>query len=178
VDVARFGDDRSVGYLRHGLRVVKQFDVNGFDTNQVAHMVWDLVGHRPDVTIKIDAGYNPGVIDVVRQMGGKVVEVNFGGSPMNADRYTSAADEMWFDFPMDEAQIPDDQDLRRELCGRRYDFERHTNRKKIESKSEYKKRLGRSPDKADALLLAFYSPHAAPVSDATRKMLAARRRAR
>jgi hypothetical protein len=157
VDVARFGDDRSVGYLRQGLKVIKSFNVHGFDTNEVASRVWDLVGHRPDVTIKIDAGYNPGVIDCVRRLGGKVVEINFGATASNNDRYKSCADEMWFEFPVDEASIPKDEDLKRELCGRLYDYEHGTERKVIESKSVYKKRLGRSPDLADALLLCFYS---------------------
>ena len=176
VDVARFGDDRSVGYLRQGFKVINSFNVHGFDTNAVASRVWDLVEHRPDTLIKIDAGYNPGVIDCVRRLGGKVMEVNFGSTAIKSDRYKSCADEMWFEFPVNEASIPNDPDLKRELCGRLYDYERGTERKVIESKAEYKKRLGRSPDLADALLLAYYGGgNGLMISNQSRAELAQRR---
>jgi hypothetical protein len=75
------------------------------------------------------------------------------------EKYTSTADEMWFEFPIDEADIPDDPDLMTELSDRRYNYERGTNRKKIEPKDDYKKRHnGASPDRADALLLTYYEP--------------------
>jgi phage terminase large subunit len=154
-DVARFGDDRSTIYKRIGLKIVGQKVLQGADTIQVGNAVWDMADHEKECFIKIDAGYNPGVIDYVRKLGGHVQEVNFGGSPRNPFRYTSAADELWFDFPIDEASIPDDTELLRELAGRRFSYD-NKGRKKIESKSEYKKRLGRSPDKADGLLLTFY----------------------
>lgn len=161
VDVARFGNDSTQMYKRHGLKTIKQKEMKKADTIQVAQAVWDFADHRRDMLIKIDEGYNPGVVDTVKSYGANVMAVNFGGavSNENKDKYTSTADEMWFEFPIDEAEIPNDPDLMTELSDRRYDYEKGTNRKKIESKDEYKKRHNnKSPDKADALLLCYFSP--------------------
>jgi hypothetical protein len=42
-----------------------------------------------------------------------------------------------------------------ELSGRQYQYT-NKDQKKIESKADFKKRYGHSPDSADAFLLAFY----------------------
>lgn len=52
-----------------------------------------------------------------------------------------------------ELAIPDDRELKVELCAPR--FEVRMEDIVIESKDEIKKRIGRSPDKADSLVLAF-----------------------
>jgi hypothetical protein len=70
--------------------------------------------------------------------------------------HTHTADELWFNFPIEEAQIPDDSDLMFQLSARQYGYD-NKNRRRVEKKDEYKKRCGHSPDKADALLLTYYS---------------------
>jgi phage terminase large subunit len=158
VDVARFGDDLTVMYKRHGLKVMEKREFTGQDTQRTAKDVWDLAGRDPNVQIKIDdTGVGGGVTDRVIELGGNAVPVNFGGSPKDGDKYTSTADEMWFTFPMDEADIPNDAVLMGQLSGRLYDYDAK-GRKKIESKKDFKKRTGKSPDHADALLLCFYDP--------------------
>lgn len=165
VDVARFGDDSTQMYKRKGAKTIKHKEMKKADTLQVAQAVWDFAEHDRSVLIKIDEGYNPGVVDLVKSYGGNVMAVSFGGAPSepNKDKYTTVADEMWFEFPVDMAQIPNDPDLMTELSDRKYTYERGTNRKKIEPKDDYKKRHGgKSPDKADALLLCYYSPKFVP----------------
>ena len=53
--------------------------------------------------------------------------------------------------------LPPDPELRAELCAARW--ERSGRRIKLEDKAQIKERLGRSPDKADAAVQAFW-PHA------------------
>ena len=48
-----------------------------------------------------------------------------------------------------------------ELRQRWYDYDKR-GRRKVEPKDIFKKRYGRSPDKADALLLCFYEAHQVP----------------
>jgi phage terminase large subunit len=156
VDVARFGDDTTQMYKRHGMKTVDHREMKKADTLEVANAVWDFAGHDANMRIKIDEGYNPGVVDNVRHLGGNVVAVNFGGSARDKDKYPNAASEMWFDFPVNDAQILDDPDLMRELSGRRYTYDKE-GRKVVEPKDAYKKRnAGKSPDKADGLLLCYY----------------------
>ena len=54
-------------------------------------------------------------------------------------------------------QIPPDEELLNDLCSvnKKYD---NKGRLQLESKDEIKKRLGRSPDKADAFVLTFAEP--------------------
>ena len=53
------------------------------------------------VPYNIDGGYNPGgVIDVLRNRGREVHEINFGSTKVNnPDLYANIATEMWFEFP-------------------------------------------------------------------------------
>lgn len=157
VDVARFGDDTTEMCLRKGMKVTKQKTMKKADTNEVARAVWDFVGMRKDVLIKIDEGYNPGVIDVLKELGASVIPISFGGKAQDSDRYANIVSEMWFTFPIDEVDIPDDPDLMNQLADRRYKFDK-ASRKMVESKEDYKKRSkGKSPDKGDATILAFYN---------------------
>lgn len=175
VDVARFGDDKTVMYLRQGLKVIKKLKLSKADTFEVAEAVWRFIDCQPDIPVKIDEGYNPGVVDAVRRLGALVIPVNFGSSSTDKNKYDTIADEMWFTFPIDSADIPDDPQLMRELSGRRYDYDKK-NRKKIEPKKEYKKRMGKSPDDADALLLTYFEGTRIKMSDKDKEDMRARRR--
>ena len=159
IDVARFGDDRSVIYKRRGMKIVAEKVFQGADTQLVARSAWDLADRNPAICIKVDDdGVGGGVTDKLRDMGAKnVLPVHNGGSPVDGKLYTSCADEQWFTLPIDIIDIPDDNDLMSELSARQYKYT-PDDRKKIEPKAEFKKRYGRSPDKADALLLCFYKP--------------------
>jgi len=159
IDVARFGDDRSVIYKRRGLKIVAEKIYQGADTQLVARTAWDMIGRNPATCIKVDDdGVGGGVTDKLRDMGARnIMPVHNGGKPSDEKLYTTSADEQWFTLPIDQIDIPDDADLMAELSARQY---RYTpdDRKKIEAKADFKKRYGRSPDKADALLLCFYKP--------------------
>jgi phage terminase large subunit len=163
VDVARFGSDRSQIYKRKGLRVTDGKTFNGADTQQVARFAWDMAERNPNTPIKVDdSGVGGGVTDKLRDLGSKATVAVLNGNPPNdKDLYTTCADEQWFTFPMALASIPDDQELKAELSTRNYSYT-PDDRRKIESKESFKKRYGRSPDKADALMLCFYSGPTAP----------------
>lgn len=156
VDVARFGDDRSVIFHRQGMKADKPIVYKGADTQMLARSVWDIADRNPAIAIKVDDdGVGGGVTDKLRDLGANVIPVHNGGKPINEKLFTTSADEQWFTFPLDYADIPDDHELAQELGGRLFKYT-PDDRRKIESKADFKKRYGRSPDKADALLLAFY----------------------
>ena len=83
---------------------------------------------------------------------------------------------MWFNFAglIDDVDIPDDPQLMRELSGRQYSYD-SKGRYKIEAKKEFKKRYGKSPDKADSMILTFYQGGSMIMSDSARSGMAARR---
>jgi phage terminase large subunit len=157
VDVARFGDDLTIMYKRHGLKVIDCRIRAGQDTVKTAGDAWDLAGRNPSVLIKVDDdGVGGGVTDILRRFKANVVPVGFGRESHDKNSYASIGDEMWFTFPIDEADIPNDPLLMQELAGRQYGYD-NRGRRKVEAKKDFKKRINRSPDRADALLLTFYS---------------------
>jgi phage terminase large subunit len=177
VDVARFGDDKTEMYRRRGFRTVAHKEYVKKDTQFIADAVWDFAGRSSQVAIKVDdTGVGGGVTDRLNRLGAKVIPVNFGGTPKNKDKYDTVADEMWFEFPVDKASIPNDPDLMTELSGRLYEYDKR-GRRKVESKKLFKERFGRSPDKADALLLTYYVGynHSA-IPEEYQKQMAARRK--
>ena len=83
VDVARFGADRSVIQRRWGLYALEPMVFQGIDNMDLASRVAQvIVDWQPDAVF-IDAGRGEGVIDRLRQLRFSVIEVNFGGSPLD-----------------------------------------------------------------------------------------------
>lgn len=175
-DVARFGDDKTVIYKRKGLKTIDCKVSSKQDTMTTAYQIWDMANRDPSINIVIDdGGLGGGVSDRLKELGAKVTRVNFGGAPDDKDKFTSAADELWFLFPLDEADIPDDPELMAELSGRQYGYD-NKGRRKIEPKDEYKKRNGKSPDRADALLLCYFDGAGQAFPEDIRNQMRARRR--
>ena len=156
VDVARFGNDKTQMYRRHGAKTIGHRELSGKDTQYVAKEAWEFAGRDKSIPIKVDdTGVGGGVTDRLNELGANVIPINFGGSPKDKKKYDTTADEMWFSFPINDVSIPNDPQLLQELGGRLFDYDK-IGRRKIESKKDFKKRFGRSPDKADALLLCYY----------------------
>ena len=156
LDVARYGGDSTQGYKRHGLKTTDHFELTKADTNEVVDRLYMFTGGNNGIICKIDEGYNPGVVDVAKSRGISVDAISFGGQASDPDLYPNKISEMWFTFPINEAQIPNDHEIMEQMSDRRYKYD-NKGRRCIESKEEYKKRHGgKSPDKVDALLLAYY----------------------
>jgi len=173
-DPADFGDDRTQIYVRKGLKIIDHKEITKMDGGFIAGEIKRMINGRPDIPIKVDTtGIGASTRDFLRRMGLKVIPVNFGGTAKDKNKYANVASEMWFTFPIDEADIPDDPELMQELSGRLYDYD-SKNRYIVEAKDIFKKRLKRSPDKADALLLTYYEGHSIIMSEDQRKQLSER----
>ena len=160
VDVARFGDDRSVICKRQGLwcqplRIIEKMDNMTF-AGIVAN---EIDSFKPD-GVFIDSGRGEGVIDRLRQLGYRVMEINFGSRATENNRYSNKRMEMWDkmrEWLENGGAIPNDTDLKTELSSPTYSFDA-SGRKVLEPKEKLKERGLRSPDLADALALTFAFP--------------------
>jgi hypothetical protein len=161
VDPARFGDDRSVIFPRQGLQAFDPEVYKGIDNMELASRVADYIQRWQADAVFIDAGAGAGVIDRLRQLGFDVVEVNFGGRPIDP-RYNNKRTEMWHTLAAAikaGLAIPNELTLKMELATPTYKFDA-ANRIVLESKDDIRKRLpdAGSPDLADALALTYAQP--------------------
>ncbi|WP_166792647.1 PBSX family phage terminase large subunit [Cryobacterium algoricola] len=169
VDVARMGDDRTVFKKRKGLKLVDSASHTHLRTTEVCDELEVFVGFQkaslpdggpnPDaVLIKIDdTGVGGGVTDEMILRGYWVMPINFGSMSSDPDKYPNLISEMWFYLAtiMPTIDLPLSDGLLGELTSRLWKMDTK-GRRGVESKGDYKKRGMRSPDEADATILAFY----------------------
>lgn len=164
VDVARFGDDRSVLFKRQGLIAYPPTVLRGLDNMEVADRVVAMIeAWQPDAVF-IDAGAGSGVIDRCRQLKYTVIEVNFGGRAID-DQYHNKRAEMWFtmrDWLKAGGAIPPEMSLKQDLGAPTFNYNRITQKLMLESKEDIKERGLPSPDLGDALALTFAQPVGKP----------------
>ena len=162
LDVARFGRDKTVYIRRKGGKVVDIRETEKMDTMQVVG--WVRGFHPKDVMLAIDVvGIGSGVYDRLEELEYDVTPVNVGEAANDNEKFFNKRAELYWKlrklFRPDkngksEISIPDDSELIKQLSELRFNYS--SERKiRIEAKDKMKERLGKSPDKADALMLAF-----------------------
>lgn len=166
VDVARFGDDKSVIRARHGrnANLFPKVEMRQRDTVFVARQVVRYCLDIEEQGYKIDAvfvdgdGVGGGVVDMLRAWGLKnVIEVHSGETAENESRYVNKRAEMWGRYRdwLKTASIPDDPELVVDSESIEYGLDQK-NRIRLEKKEDMKARGLNSPDDADALVITFY----------------------
>jgi hypothetical protein len=172
VDVARFGDDKSVITIRRGRVVLKQISMQGMDVTQVAGRVKIEIaayGETPEQIAVDTIGIGAGVADILRgwwpdkvdrQTGKRtkiVVDVNASLRMDDSENYNLRA-FMWREMRewLKTASIPNDHEFQTDLTALRYLF--RGGLLLLESKDDAKKRGVKSPDRGDSLALTFAIP--------------------
>ena len=175
-DPADFGDDKTEIFIRKGHKIIDRKTIAKMDGIFVANEIATMINHDPSIPIRIDTtGIGTSARDRLRALGLKVYPIHFSQSAEDKDQFPDVVTEMWFNLQIDDIDIPDDPDLMRQLSGRQYSYD-SKGRRKVEPKSEYKKRAKKSPDAADALILCFYQGGSMIMSGEGKKAMAARRR--
>lgn len=168
IDVARSGNDKTILSPRYGTWFDKQIVLPGKDTpdgDSIAAAVIKLT--QPDTIINIDViGIGASAYDSTAKVRANTVAVNSASKSIETDRskkltFTNLRAEMWWKLrealdPVkgDNLCLPDDPELLADLTSSTYTLAPTGIR--IQSKEEIKKEIGRSPDKGDSLIYAFY----------------------
>jgi len=161
LDVARFGDDRSVLCKRQG-NVVTEFRVwQNLDLMQLTGaIVNEAKGDKPAEICVDSIGLGSGVADRLRELGHVVRDVNVSEASAMNPQAAKLRDELWMSVKdwlnARACRIPKMDELRQELVAPTYTFTSN-GKIKVEGKQELKKRGMRSPDLADSLCLTFAS---------------------
>jgi len=160
VDVATFGMDKTIIMMRQGYHPT-MLTVDEFgDTTKTANKVAIFADEYHPEAIKVDSvGVGQGVFDQLNDRGYPVVAIVGGAKPADP-RFVNLRAEMYWEFrnllETGEVEIPDVSELINEL-GQIHIIRQMSDKKiLVESKASIKKRIGRSPDYADALIYCFY----------------------
>lgn len=159
VDVARFGHNKSIIRFRQGrdARSLPVYKFKGLSTTQLAFRVAEIADKmNPDGIVVDGGGVGGGVVDQLKHMGYKILEVQFGSKADEPDRWANKRTELWGRMAewLEVGAIDGDPDLADDLVGPEYDFIRQ-NCKALEPKEKMEKRGLASPDDGDGLALTF-----------------------
>ena len=165
LDIARFGDDATSFCFRKGRWCYRFESYYKQDNVGVANLVTHFIKeYRPRRIFMDIGGQGAGVYDILKDRGfGEVIRgVYFGEKAINEERYFNRRAEMWDGInqwlrSQPPVQLPADEELFNDLTSVNKKYDRK-GRLQMEEKDEIKKRLGRSPDKGDALALTFAEP--------------------
>ncbi len=173
VDVGA-GGDMTVVYERRGRVAGRKWSAHTPDPAEALELVLGALAEAPECSaIKLDAigvGWALcGMLEMAfADLGGapKICPVNVSTSALNPERFPLLRDQLWWeigrefcrDAVWDLSNL--DETTQAQLIAPQY--RPFGGRIKIEKKDDTKKRLGRSPDDADALLLAYYDPPEPP----------------
>lgn len=165
VDVARFGDDRTVHFPRQGLAAFQPAIMRHARGSAVSV---DIANRAMGMMNELDieeaffddtVGWAHGAVDVMRATGRQVYAIRFD-APSPNPRYLNMRAQMWMQMAdwVKTGCMPHIPEMISELTMPTYFFS--SGKFQIEAKDQIKKRLGRSPDLADALALTFALPDA------------------
>lgn len=170
LDVARYGDDESIIVHRRGPVVRVVFSSSKKSTMETSGKVVRCLDDTGAPSVVVDGtGVGGGVVDRLSELSPKynwqVIEFNAGEKAKDSERFGNVRAEAFWHlrglFERGEIDIDEgDQDLAAQLAAIKFKID-SKGRILIESKEDMKKKGRPSPDRADALAMAFYEKNAA-----------------
>ncbi|HKI20897.1 MAG TPA: hypothetical protein VKA15_23595 [Isosphaeraceae bacterium] len=170
VDVARSGSNQTCIAPRAGQRIVELRYSSHEDTMTTAGRVGGILSANPGAIAVVDTdGVGAGVTDRLREMGHETIAFHGGEKTRKQDKsgelsFLNTRAAAWWALrealdPAGEGavELPDDPTLLGDLTTPHWDVDSNS-RIRIEGKDDIQKRLGRSPDAGDAVVMAFWQP--------------------
>ena len=162
VDVARFGNDKTVIIIRHGPKVIYIDELRKSDiVNTTGAVVTAALKYKVKNIIVDEIGVGAGVLDNLKaDKRFDAAGLNGSNSPSNTEQYLNLRAEV-FDglrqrFADGDISIPNDPELISQMASLTYKYNAR-GQLQLESKDAIRSSGRQSPDKADAIALAFTS---------------------
>jgi hypothetical protein len=179
-DPARFGDDETAISEKQGQYVIKVETVGGQDTMTTAKRLEAKMDQFVLAKAVVDViGLGAGVVDRLREDGYSVYPFSASAATDARDRtgefkFPNVRSAAWWKMremldpshPGTNVMLPPDDDLSADLTAPRHEY-RSGAKIYIEPKETTIKRLGRSPDKADAVIMSFWSDYGGGAGEPT-----------
>jgi phage terminase large subunit len=168
VDIARFGSDATCICIRKGMKIMPLQVFHKLDLMESAGIVARAIGDHNISNTKIDEiGMGGGPVDRLLEQKLPVQGVNVARSPQDPEHFANLRTELWWQLREkldpngitnpNPIALPKDEELLAELSGVLYKYT-SKGQMAIEPKDETRKRINRSPDRADALVLCVGQP--------------------
>ena len=165
VDVARFGSDKTVIATRRGQKVMSLQVFPQKSVTESTGLIIDMARQEGTSVVRVDEiGIGGGVVDTLSENMYYDTGVDVSKAPIDKDRFANLRAELWWNLremldvdPVRNPEpigLPPDDNLLAELSSVQYKYNSR-GQVQIEAKEDMKKRLGHSPDRADAVVLAF-----------------------
>lgn len=178
IDFARFGGDENVVYQRFGNCIIGQWIMGNVDPNDALDKAFEMrkmsnwklknTWFVPDA-----GGMGQGLMRRLSQLNTNYLEFHNGGKAYDSE-FADKITEAWFNLArlvrQRKVHIPNDPRLIQQLSTRQYKYKDVKGKGKIcvESKEDYVDRMrrelgstseeaGKSPDRADAMVMCFYN---------------------
>lgn len=170
-DVARYGDDKTVAYALENGRVIGREEWDKKSTMETVGRLMMFAKKQGDIeSFAVDEiGVGGGVVDRLQELGAHVIPVNASERSEGDGFYNRRAEIYSFGANLFEAGMvaipPDDNQLIEELSWAKYKTIKSNGGYQVEAKEDIKKRYGRSPDHADALLMGLWAIPQAKIYD-------------
>ena len=167
LDVARFGDSKTIAIVRRGPQVIELREFPSAELMETTGRAQELANRHNVKTIFVDqVGIGAGVADRLKELKtASVVGVNAGLKASDTERFANLRAEMFHGirqrFVDRDIAIPNDPELISQLASLTYTFTSR-GQLKMQSKEQIRNSGLPSPDKADALTLAFTAPEPPP----------------
>ena len=160
-DPARYGDDETVIYLLKNTEIAESEIYGKKSLMHTANILHTISHKNGDCLIVVDVcGIGAGIIDRLIEMGDNVLGIDNASKSEEPEKYYNLRSEIWCkaadmfadgDIQLKNAELR----LAGQLCTPRYEF--RNGKILIEAKADIKKRLGNSPDRADAYVNGIYA---------------------
>lgn len=167
------GGDTTVIRERRGMAVGRTWRTGSRDGMHVVGLVLQAIRETGATAVKCDViGIGYGLVARLRELGengahdAKIVPVNVSEKAIEETRFLRQRSEIWWmgrqlaedrRWDLSGLEERDRERLISQLVAPHYKLD-SSGRVQVESKDETRERINRSPDDADALLLAFYNP--------------------
>ena len=157
VDVARYGDDRSVVIRRQGPVAWVPETFREISTMELSGKVYEMWKEYKAEAVCVDGiGVGAGVVDRLEEMGVPVVDVQSAAMAEDKRKYRNSRAEIWCRMAdwLESGSIPDSKELVIELTAMEYGLNEKM-QYVLESTDSVKERIGVSPDVATSLAMTM-----------------------
>lgn len=166
-DPARYGDDENVIYVmaetQNCAYVEEEIILEHKSTMDTAGRLAALQKKHNTQVIAVDViGIGSGIVDALYDLKEPVLAINSSAKPTvetQQKKYYNLRSQMWLQagdaFEEGRVKLNDDYVLAGQLSSVKFSYK--NGKLAAEAKEEVKKRLGRSPDRADALIMGLYA---------------------